>query len=322
VLGLGGRTIAPPLRPDDAAVAVWCLGDGFAVLHRSLPAVGRIAVPADDGLGPRRWGLMAYAVRAILSEMAISGPPPVPTGPPPGPSPAALYAEVSARWTPAQRDALDAATVLFLERTRARAMAGDGGEIRSLGHVTVAAVARAAGVSRRSVYNHWSSSDELRLDLLRWLLAAERRRYVAALDRVVEAKPAPGPGRTAAVVSSLLVHPTADRLPIPHIPLAFLAEADHPAVRSTLVRGYEETLAAVATRVERLWPRAARPSGEELDADALAVVLVSLASGANRLLRIDPGALHPPGPARRPTVLAAAVQALLDHEPWTRAPGA
>jgi AcrR family transcriptional regulator len=317
ILSLGGRAIAPPLRAHDAAVALWCLGDGFAVLHRSQPEIGARTIPVDDGLGPRPWGLLAYAVRAVLAEMSVIGHEPEPAGPASGPSPSALYAAVSARWTPAQRDALDAATTLFLEGTRGRSLAGDGEEIRSLGHVTVAAVARAAGVSRRSIYNHWSSSDELRLDLLRWLLAAERRRYVAGLDRVLAAPSAEGADRTGAVVAALLVHPSPGRLPIPHLPLAFLAEADHPAVRATLERGYAETVAAVATRVERLWPRAGRASGAELDAETLAVVLVSLATGANRLLRIDPDALRGTGSARRPNVLVAALQGLLDHHPAT-----
>jgi AcrR family transcriptional regulator len=312
ILALGGRSITAPLEAYDAAAALWCLGDGFAILHRARPSIAGLEVSIDDGRGPRPWGLLAYGVRALLTEVSSPGVTASPTGPPPGPPIAAIYAEVSSRWTAAQRDALDAASALFVDR--AAAAVGPADEIRSLGHVTVAAVARAAGVSRRSVYNHWSSSEELRLDLLRWLLSAERRRYVSALDRVIAA----GRGaaeRTGAAISSMLVHPSPDRLPLPHVPLAFLAEAHHPSVRAVLARGYGEMLDAVAIRVERLWPADRRASGAVLDADALAALLVSLATGANRLLRVHPAALRGAGTTHRPVVLVATLRALLGHHP-------
>lgn len=315
ILGDAGLAVAPPLRAEDSAAALWCLGDGFAVLQRSRPAIAADGVAVDDGLGPQPWGLMAYAIRATLAETSAPGREEVAPGPRPDPA-GAVRPGAPDRWAPARQEALDAASALFLERVRAdlRSPAGDGDEIRSLGHVTVAAVARAAGVSRRSVYNHWSSSDELRLDLLRWLLAAERRRYVSALDRVAAGREPAGPGRTAAALTAMLVHPVPDRLPLPHLPLAFLAELGHPVVRATLERGQAETISAVAARVERLWPAAARPSGERLGAERLAVLLLALATGANRLLRVHPTALRPAAPARHGSAaLAATLQSLLDH---------
>ncbi|HEU5149547.1 MAG TPA: TetR/AcrR family transcriptional regulator [Iamia sp.] len=323
VLALSGAGVAAPLQAIDVATGVWCLGDGFAVLNRSRPSIGTRVVELDRGLGPRPWGLFAYAAGHALTAMADPDAGPAVVDPDPGPTPAALYDEVSARWTESQRDALREATALFLERLGppvpgAHAEPPAGGEIRSLGHVTVADVARQAGVSRRSVYNHWSSSEDLRLDLLRWLLAAERNRYVAGLDRVVASPPRAERARVDAVLAALLVHPAPNRIPIPHLPLAFLAEADHPAVRPVLERGHAEMVTAVASRVDRLWPTDRRATGADLDTEDLAVLLLSLVTGANRLRRIVPQALwRADRTLQSPPALVATLDPLVTSTPRT-----
>jgi AcrR family transcriptional regulator len=75
-------------------------------------------------------------------------------------------------WTSAQRRALDAGVELL-----SRKMRSVPADLDAFGTVTVARVARTAGVSRQTVYSRWRSDDDLRLDVLRRLADAHIRSF-------------------------------------------------------------------------------------------------------------------------------------------------
>ncbi|OWY59104.1 hypothetical protein B7486_76355, partial [cyanobacterium TDX16] len=160
------------------------------------------------------------------------------------------HAELAARWTPAQREVLEASSTRFREltaldmvqqRTRDE-------EVGAIGQVTVASVARASGVSRRAIYNLWASVTDLRLDLLRGFMGAERAWYEQGLQRVGD-----GPAAASELVAALVRPPAADRLSAAQARLAFLPDANHPAVQQVYVAELDRTVATMAQHADRLW---------------------------------------------------------------------
>jgi AcrR family transcriptional regulator len=303
-----GHEVRPPATPYDLAVAFWALGDGFAVLAHLVPRVAEVRVQVDDGRGPRPWGLFSFAIREVLTRTAT---PAVgtPLPPPTAPTVAEQHEQLLARWDAAQREVLHAGTSLFFARIAGSDAAGreatEGIDVPA--QVTVASVARASGVSRRAVYDLWSSVDELRLDLLAVLLAADRQRIDQLLSRVQ-----PGEGAAATFGIALTRPPAEGRLPPAHASLAYLPEVTHPAVRQLYEQQVERTLALVRTHLDRIWPPRS-PGRPARDDDDLAALFLSLIWGVGRVQRFVPHAVRHADVRRDPegSVVVQVVEALV-----------
>jgi AcrR family transcriptional regulator len=314
--------VAAPHTPHQVATAMWSLSDGFAVLARLVPALATTVVEVDEGHGPRRWPLLAYGLRATLRSVITSEPAGDADQATPGSpeTPTAADAPTGDRWSETQRTVLAAAA----DRFRRLAEPSDATErpddqVRVPAQLTVASLAEAAGVDRRSVHRVWGSVGELRADVLPVLLAADRARLRAAAQRV----PASEADRSSSLVDALLRPPEADRLSPAHASLAFLPDAAHPGIRAAFRSQLEQTIGVLTDEVERLWPTARRPTAVELDTPALAALLLCLVHGAGRLQRTEPGALAGDPSGRRPTNagIRQVVRALTEHDPISVRPG-
>jgi AcrR family transcriptional regulator len=316
VLALHRRWVAPPLTPVGAATALWALGDGLAVVHRFVPEVGELTVPIDDKRGPRPWRLFAYGARCLLVE-ATTGQEQAGHDPAHGTASLADQRERQlARWTPAQREVLHAASLQYVRRTAPGGDISALDEVRALPQITMASVAHAAGVSRRAVYNMWPSISDLRLELLQMLLTAERTNLLTRFDRLT----AELDGRPATAQQLLLAlarSPARERLSAGHARLAFLPEANHPAVQAITGAAVRSTIAALAERLEARWPAPGRGPGPGLDARGLAALVLALVNGGERLLRINPASLgvNRKPDSRQPDPLAVLLHAVLTHDP-------
>ena len=314
---LGNKWVQRPFTPVGAATALWALADGMAVMARFVPEVADIEVLVDDGGGPRPWRLFAYATRALLIENTTADEqlagldPPGTTA-----SLAALQQRQLDTWTPVQREVLHAASRQYVRRTAPDAgEALDIDEVRALPQVTMANVAHAAGVSRRTVYNSWASVSDLRLELLQLFLTAEHTSLLTRLDRLT-AETAGCPPTAQQLMSTLVRVPPRDRLSPSQARLAFLPEANHPQVRAITRSALRSTTAALADRLEAIWPARERAQDPGLDAQGLAALVLALVHGGERLLRIEPTSLgHNRRPGGPPDPLAVMLDAVLAHRP-------
>ena len=117
------------------------------------------------------------------------------------------------------------------------------------------------------------------------------------------------------MVRTLVRPQAADRLSAAQARLAFLPDANHPAVREVFATELDRTVAEVAEHADRLWPADRRPSGPGLDAEGLGILLLCLVTGSNRLLRTNPSALPVTTLRRTPagSAPAHALAALVCH---------
>jgi len=271
------RGFLGPLSAFDVAALVWAVADGLAVIHAVMPEIDDMTVPIDDGNGPQPWKLLGFACRAIIDQAtthvggghADGGHPPVVVDEPVPPP---------TRWSDEQQEVLALATRIFVERFRA----GGSAEISAYGDLTIHRLAREAGVSRRAIYNVWPSVTDLRLDLLVSLLHGRARAHRDVLSRLTR------PESFGSLITALLAPPPSTTVAPGHAALAFLVDLNNHAVRevfATASRGLiDET---------RVWIAANRPpsdGGRRVPDDALAVLVIALAAGANRLRRTCPAA--------------------------------
>ncbi|CAN5553359.1 hypothetical protein BH10ACT1_BH10ACT1_13180 [soil metagenome] len=307
---LFGLRIAPPTDSHSLAVALWCLGDGFAILSRKLPRLSTATVDIDDGLGPRPWHLFSFMVRRLL-EGALVGQEPSGGTEIDGPHTAGAATPITA-WTEPQRRVLAVGARLFVERLAPSDELGCTTSVTGLASVTIAAVARRAKVSRRSVYDVWQSSEALRLDVLRALVRAEQSYVSGRLDKVIASVPHTSRSASTAAITAVLRRPHLDRIDPGDAANTFLLDLANPDVAEIFAEGTERTLGATIRRIERLWPSNPHDTGFQAAAEVRAVALLSLARGSSRLLRTNPGALVVDRDGRLPQSLVLAARTLLD----------
>lgn len=163
--GLGRRPMAPATWTDLAEL-MDVLVCGTAISSLVAPWT---TVPdwQRDATGRPRSMLAAMAAE-VFDRLTVDGPEDEvayerATAPRPMPAP---------RWTVAQRRALAAGVELLR-----RELSGASVDLAAFETVTVARLARAAGVSRQTVYSRWRSDDDLRLDVLRRFADAHIRSF-------------------------------------------------------------------------------------------------------------------------------------------------
>lgn len=293
---------APPQTGQRAAAATWCTGDGFGVASRFLPELDASEIMIDDGLGPKPWCLIGFAVRAMQMEGAQLRSAGAPRASATVPAPAAPSAQE--RWEPAQLEVLEAAHRMIVQRV----LPGSGADhVTALGQITMASVARASRASRRAIYNVWESQDDLRLDLLSALLRNERLMLARRLERLRATSR--GADHAAALAATLLHQPATCRVWQGHVRLAYLADANHPEVHRRNAAGLRAIIEVLADHLRETWPD--RPSASVLNDRQFAAIVFCMGSGANRLVRVlDQSA--------RTSLLAsyaAGIEALVRHRP-------
>jgi AcrR family transcriptional regulator len=163
--------------------------------------------------------------------------------------------ELPDSWTAAQRRALDVGVELLSRQLR-----NVPADLDAFGTVTVARVARTAGVSRQTVYSRWRSDDDLRLDVLRRFADAHIRSF-----RSVDHDPwVPTEDWRRTLSFSMGFLAFADRVG-PRLPwLAFAPYAGDERVAAELERVARHCIDEAASVTER-----SLASVEELDRDRL-----------------------------------------------------
>lgn len=279
----GRRRFKPGFTLTDLAALVWCLGDGLLVLAHWHPDIRDASITIDDGWGPRPWTLTGYAFRSVLFTL---------TEPidPPGSTPL-VTADLSAltelhapepEWTDAQRETLAVAMELLLERL-VSPPADD--HLSVLPQITVDRIARATGVSRRAVYDVWSTRDALLLDVLTALLDAEAAELG---ERIERGRGAAGPAPNLAALAQAILAPPQESSPLEQATLAFVPESRRAEVGEILLAHHERTVATLRSMLAEL-PVFERSPLEEVTLDQLAVMWLAIEAGARRMRRAMPG---------------------------------
>lgn len=303
----GRRRFHPPYTLFDLTAALWCIGDGLVVLAHWLPEVADSGVVVDDGNGPLPWTLTGYAFRCMMFSM---------TEPidPPGSSPL-VTADLSAlrdldaaapAWTDAQRETLAAGTAMLFERLGSRQPAG---HLSVLPHITIDRIARASGVSRRAVYDVWPTRDDLLLDVLEALLAAESADLA---ERIERSRAAAGPEPDLAALGHAILAPLQESTAgLEQAVLAYIPESRRPEVKAILLEHHRRDVAAVVSLFADL-PVFARSPVEAVTIEQLAVLWLALEAGGRRMRRSIPGTPWLANPA---AMFGSSAAALLTYRP-------
>ena len=300
------RRFRPSFTLTDLAAAVWCIGDGLLVMSHWHPSIRDASIVIDDGYGPRSWSLTGYAFRCMLFQL---------TEPidPPGSTPL-VTADLSAltelhapepQWTDAQRETLAVAMDLLLRRLVAPP-ADD--HMSVLPQLTVDRIARATGVSRRAVYDVWSTRDALLLDVLTALLDAEAADLA---ERIERGRGAAGPEPDLAALARAILAPPPESAPLDQATLAFVPESRRREVRDVLLAHHERSVATVKAMLAEL-PLFERSPLEAVTLDQLATLWLAMESGARRIRRAVPGT---PWLANPTGVFGLSPTALLTYRP-------
>jgi len=312
VLDVMGHAAIKPFDAYDIAVAMWCFSDGVAIANRFLPDVAGIQLTLDDGEGSLDWGMISYASRTALIGMTApaddfdvsaaalgSGPdeaswPPIPSIDP------------NARWTLRQRDALAVAADTFLASLQPAH--GGSEELIVPEHLSVARVARAAGVSRQAIYDVWPTPTEMMLDLFHHVRSAQRANLMRAFDVAFAARHTPPLDLVERIVELAMGH--ADDSADPR--LTFLPDAANPHVQRVFRAGHEQFVGALCDRVDHLL--GGQPLRDGVELTHVATLWAALLEGGRRMRRTNPSALRS-GSARegRHSTIGAAARALFEH---------
>lgn len=305
IFPIAGRSLVAPMQPRDLALGFWCLADGFATLARALPRLQDEVVDFDDGQGSRPWGLFAYIARCFLDASVV--PSETTAASTVAVENEATVTGIDRSWTPLQLEALEVGASLFTDRLVASGDKDGPQDLTGLAQVNIANLARDAGVTRRSVYDLWPTSEDLRLDLLRHLLEAETASVATTLERRTRSRTSVAPG---VVLGSLVRDVDPRRLSPGEVACTFLLDVHNSSARDILATGSAAMLETVVDAVDRVWPAPAssNPANGSL---VTATAAIALSTGATRLLRTCPAATD------RLTLidrsLAPALKAVLDH---------
>lgn len=320
VLASIGRAPEPPFTFADVATILWCAADAQRVRRHFLPDHDELWwLRIDEGAGVQDWSLWAFMSRAVLFD--LTRPAAADPAGRPDPRPVSPIMDPFERWNPVQREALAVATDLLLAElltgpTTAGTPGDDapdgrtGRDLGVLGHVTIARVATAAGVSRRAVYDVWPTRTEMLLDVLREEVAARRASMVAALSRSLRA--AGDRVDVPTLVDAVIAAGSNDRPPAPDVVLAFVPAAADLRVRAIIDAGHDRYLAECADSVERLMSSSGRRLRPGVGREHIALLWLNLIEGGRRLRRTNPAALRPSLPGR-PSALGAAALAVFEH---------
>lgn len=163
-----GRHPVPGCSLGDLADMVKLLIDGGRMANVVAPWMLEPEWLLDDA---QPWSILAYGARQLMARLTEPGIPITDHIV----SPIAPQVE-PANWTDRHRSALAAASVVFDQK-----LATPDNTLHAFGLLTVARLARRAGVSRQTVYNAFPSDDELRLALLRRLRSMHESANSSAL---------------------------------------------------------------------------------------------------------------------------------------------
>lgn len=244
ILDAAGRSPIAPIDTDDLAALLWMWSDGTILLASTDAAYADVRLHPDDGTaGHDGWSLTAWVARCLVCELTEPAEPDVASTNRPSERPA-----VRPR-SPAKSAALAVGADMFAESIDLDAPTTVRRPTGALGHLTLARLARAAGVSRRQIYNVWRSPQDLCRDLIQDLRAADYEDNFAHLDRATEdALVGPPAASLTLAVTEAMFHA---RVNAPHRPgvepplkQALEAHNGNPMVR-------EENLRAVRSFEER-----------------------------------------------------------------------
>ncbi len=294
-LDVAGRRPVPSLSVEDLTLAVTMLVDGSAMLSWTAPdlMVARAPTPLDD---PRSWSVLAFAVWCVLEELTEPGAR--------GASvrPAADPPSVDEDWehpgsTPARRRALHAGGQILFDL-----IAGEGPESAKvddhsdvLGHVTMHRVARAAGVSRRHLYDVWGSQAEFQAELHGYLSRREFEDYFADFDDAAlrSVLSLDDPTELALTIGEIVnAEPPAPPGQPVRARFAFRGQLTDPGVRGRMRDTLELAVKEQAGRLEGLAAWMALDFDAGLDGEQVSLLLLGTAGGSERMNRIDPHAVR------------------------------
>lgn len=287
---LAGLGVAPrePLTARDIAVVAFCISDGLATAGRLSPRVNAHDIALDGE--PPGWGLLAFAMRGVIRRCTRQraddeAPAPV-TARSPGPS---RPADPSGRWSAAQLAALTAGARRFTAGTPANASARPPSP---LGHVTIARLARHAGVSRQSLHRIWPSQQAFVADLIPYMFEARCEQVLATMRAAIRrSMAAPFGGALAATDEALgsLIR-DATRGPLTH--LTYASYDDDAVIRERCRVLLESLLDRFAEDVSTMTRSQGGSTRAGVQNFHLATIMVLTELAASRLERINPGSVR------------------------------
>jgi AcrR family transcriptional regulator len=288
LLRAGCRPVAS-LSIDDVVLALTLLIDGTAMFSWSAPDLAGKRIEMLDEHGPT-WSVLAYGARCVLEELIEPGE--LPPWSPPSVHDADPDPAIAPAWSRTQLRALrEGAAALSELIDGSRATTDHSAD--ALGHVGIDQVARAAGVTRRHLYNLWQSQSEFRADLLVYMSEKEFGEYFtdfddSAMETVVSIRdPAELTLTIAELVNTKVMD--ADRSDT-RATFAFRSQLTDPGLRERLQRNLELAIDHQADRLRTLAEllQIDGAPGDRVGTEDLAMLLVVTGGGSERLNHIDP----------------------------------
>ncbi len=315
-LQAAGRRPIAPLTMIDLVTCIEMMLDGAVINGRTYPWFIEHRVVLDD-LPGRPWSLAALGIRAVLTEFTEEGELTADDrsllGDPVQGKTAHQHDAARPAWNAAQCEALEVGIGIIAGPDSAAATTGTG---VALGHVTLARVARAAGVTRRQMYHLWPTQAEFRRDLIDHLVRPKRVDFLDRFSGAVQAAFEAGHDRfVLEMVEAINAHRLTEAEPTPDVSFALQPLLGEPGLaewrrqaRQDLLNDYRGRVAAVA----QIWD--ADPLGG-LTIDDVSGLSIIGAAGSERLHRADPTGLRYglPWRGRRYSLFAILNQALMEH---------
>jgi AcrR family transcriptional regulator len=281
-----GRRFTPGVTANDLAAGVTALGTG-------LPITGRMCAPEDLRFdspwfdrppdGPRT--LLGVATEALRDRMTEPGEPDIPPARPPADAAADDGPGQSRPPTGRRREYLEIGARLAVTRDGTAAH-------RVLGHVTLESVARAAGVTRRTVAAVWPDQDAFRLDLFAHLLAADRAAVVAAVrDAAAQHDLSGAAGDTFCAVGARMHRALEDGLGRATF-RAYATQLDEPSLAARAIAEHRRLADSCTVQVHRLLALTNRQLRAGVVGRNVAALLFALNDGFATLLRTSPSAIR------------------------------
>jgi AcrR family transcriptional regulator len=310
-----GRQFSPAVSPSDLAAAVTALGIG-------LPVAGRMCA-AEDLRFDSPWfeppsngarsvlGVATEAIRDHMTRVATSDAAPERIA-----MPAREHGATAGERTPPPAGRRRS----YLEIGARLAMTRDGTAAhRVLGHVTLDSVARAAGVTRRTVASVWPDQDAFRLDLFTHLLREDRAAIIAAIREATVRHDSSQPSiGVFEEVGSHLHRSLVSGLGGPTF-RAYAVQLDEPSLAARAIEEHRRLTESCVVHVQRLLAMTNRRLRSGVVGRQLAAVLFALTDGFATLLRTSPGAVREDihrdddaSGARTQTLIGITVGAVLD----------
>lgn len=313
---VAGSRCRPGITAHDLATALTAVGSG-------LPVIGRLCRPGDLRFDSPVFETNSDGARSMLAvvtesiQRALTEP----------------GDAVDDGWSPRRRDGAPTAFTDSAGRRRAyldlaARLAMIGGEANhALGHVNLASVARAAGVSRRALGKLWPDQSRFHSDLFIFLLTRERNHIIDALEQVAaEQRRALSDSETAFLRIGEHLH---RQLLTGRRRRTFMAFAPQLLAHDLAMRATDEharLIDACAAQLVALLGSVERRVRVGVTPRHLATALFILSDGFSRLLRTHPDAVPATiatSTADR-TLVAVSTAAILDRfsEPFDPSPEA